>query len=94
MSGTLHLFISYSVCVKQLVEKCPFAIRWFHRASYVYRLLGWSKTAVFKLFPWSFCEAFHVNHKLVQGMGWYFMLMRVFFLYSYPYVGYTIFSGE
>ena len=97
--------------MKQIVEKHPLAIRWFHWVNFpvlslmiwsgvwiywandVYRL-GWGDTTLFKFFPQSFYQAFHVDHKLAQGMAWHFVLMWVFFLNGLLYVLYTIFSGE
>ena len=97
--------------MKQLVEKHPLAIRWFHWVNFpvlslmiwsgmwiywandVYRL-GWGDTTLLKFFPQSFYEAFHVDHKLAQGMSWHFVLMWVFFLNGLLYVVYTLFSGE
>jgi len=97
--------------MKQLVEKHPLAIRWFHWINFpvlalmiwsglwiywandVYRL-GWGNTTLFKFFPQSFYEAFHLDHKLAQGMSWHFLLMWAFFLNGLLYVLYTFFSGE
>jgi len=97
--------------MKQLVEKHPLAIRWFHWINFpvlalmiwsglwiywandVYRL-GWGNTTLFKFFPQSFYEAFHLDHKLAQGMSWHFLLMWTFFLNGLLYVLYTFFSGE
>ncbi|SFP78046.1 cytochrome b/b6 domain-containing protein [Hymenobacter arizonensis] len=97
--------------MKQIIEKHPLAIRWFHWVNFpvlslmiwsgiwiywandVYRL-GWGDTTLFKFFPKSFYQAFHVNHKLAQGMAWHFVLMWVFFLNGLLYVLYTLFSGE
>lgn len=97
--------------MKQLVEKHPLAIRWFHWVNFpvlslmiwsglwiywandVYRL-GWGKNTLLKFFPQSFYQAFHLDHKLAQGMSWHFVLMWVFFLNGLLYVLYTIFSGE
>ncbi|MDB5233868.1 MAG: thiosulfate reductase [Hymenobacter sp.] len=97
--------------MKQLVEKHPLAIRWFHWVNFpvlglmiwsgmwiywandVYRL-GWGKNTLFKFFPQSFYQAFHVDHKLAQGMAWHFVLMWVFFMNGLLYVLYTLFSGE
>jgi thiosulfate reductase cytochrome b subunit len=97
--------------MKQLVEKHPLAIRWFHWINFpvlalmiwsglwiywandVYRI-GWGKTTLFKFFPQSFYQAFHLDHKLAQGMSWHFLLMWAFFLNGLLYVLYTLFSGE
>ncbi|MBJ6142424.1 cytochrome b/b6 domain-containing protein [Hymenobacter sp. BT559] len=97
--------------MKQLVEKHPLAIRWFHWLNFpvlalmiwsglwiywandVYRL-GWGNTTLFKFFPQSFYQAFHLDHKLAQGMSWHFLLMWAFFLNGLLYVLYTFFSGE
>ncbi|RZK45583.1 MAG: thiosulfate reductase [Hymenobacter sp.] len=97
--------------MKQLVEKHPLAIRWFHWLNFpllslmiwsgiwiywandVYRL-GWGDTTLFKFFPQSFYAAFHLDHKLAQGMAWHFVLMWGFFLNGLLYVLYTAFSGE
>jgi thiosulfate reductase cytochrome b subunit len=97
--------------MKQLVEKHPLAIRWFHWVNFpvlalmiwsglwiywandVYRI-GWGKTTLFKFFPQSFYQAFHLDHKLAQGMSWHFLLMWAFFLNGLLYVLYTLFSGE
>jgi thiosulfate reductase cytochrome b subunit len=66
---------------------------WIYWANDVYRL-GWGDTTVFKFFPKSFYDAFHIDHKLAQGMAWHFVLMWVFFLNGLLYVLYTLFSGE
>ena len=66
---------------------------WIYWANDVYRL-GWGKTTLLKFFPQSFYEAFHLDHKLAQGMSWHFVLMWVFFLNGLLYVLYTAFSGE
>ena len=97
--------------MKQLVEKHPLAIRWFHWLNFpllslmiwsglwiywandVYRL-GWGDTTLFKFFPQSFYQAFHLDHKLAQGMAWHFLLMWGFALNGVLYVLYTAFSGE
>ena len=97
--------------MKQLIEKHPLAIRWFHWVNFpvlslmiwsglwiywandVYRL-GWGRTTVFKFFPTSFYQAFHLDHQLAQGMSWHFVLMWVFFLNGLLYVLYTVVSGE
>ncbi|TGD83102.1 cytochrome b/b6 domain-containing protein [Hymenobacter wooponensis] len=97
--------------MKQLVEKHPLAIRWFHWVNFpvlalmiwsgiwiywandVYRL-GWGHTTLLKFFPKSFYQAFHIDHKLAQGMAWHFVLMWVFALNGLLYVAYTLISGE
>jgi thiosulfate reductase cytochrome b subunit len=97
--------------MKQLVEKHPLAIRWFHWVNFpvlslmiwsglwiywandIYRI-GWGQTTLYKFFPQSFYDTFHLDHKLAQGMNWHFLLMWVFFLNGLLYVGYTIVSGE
>jgi len=66
---------------------------WIYWANDVYRL-GWGQTTLFQFFPQSFYEAFHVDHKLAQGMSWHFALMWVFFLNGLLYVLYTAVSGE
>ncbi|MGI4871267.1 MAG: cytochrome b/b6 domain-containing protein [Janthinobacterium lividum] len=66
---------------------------WIYWANDVYRL-GWGNTTLFKLFPQSFYQAFHLDHKLAQGMAWHFVLMWAFFLNGLLYVLYTAFSGE
>ena len=66
---------------------------WIYWANDVYRL-GWGNTTLFKFFPQSFYQAFHVDHKLAQGMAWHFVLMWVFFLNGLLYVLYTLLSGE
>ena len=66
---------------------------WIYWANDVYRL-GWGKTTLFKFFPESFYQAFHLDHNLAQGMAWHFVLMWVFFLNGLLYVLYTAFSGE
>ncbi|MGI4820426.1 MAG: cytochrome b/b6 domain-containing protein [Janthinobacterium lividum] len=97
--------------MKQLVEKHPLAIRWFHWVNFpvlslmiwsglwiywandIYRI-GWGQTTLYKFFPQSFYDTFHLDHKLAQGMNWHFLLMWVFFLNGLLYVGYTLISGE
>jgi thiosulfate reductase cytochrome b subunit len=66
---------------------------WIYWANDVYRL-GWGNTTLFKFFPQSFYQAFHLDHKLAQGMAWHFVLMWAFFLNGLLYVLYTAFSGE
>lgn len=66
---------------------------WIYWANDVYRL-GWGSTTLFKFFPQSFYQAFHLDHKLAQGMAWHFVLMWAFFLNGLLYVGYTLASGE
>lgn len=66
---------------------------WIYWANDVYRV-GWGHTTLLKFFPQSFYQAFHLDHKLAQGMSWHFVLMWVFFLNGLLYVGYTAFSGE
>ncbi|MBC6988412.1 cytochrome b/b6 domain-containing protein [Hymenobacter sp. BT491] len=62
-------------------------------ANDVYRL-GWGNVTLLKFFPKSFYQAFHVDHKLAQGMAWHFVLMWVFALNGLLYVSYTLVSGE
>ncbi|PJJ48105.1 cytochrome b/b6 domain-containing protein [Hymenobacter chitinivorans] len=66
---------------------------WIYWANDVYRL-GWGRTTVLKFFPTSFYQAFHMDHKLAQGMSWHFVLMWVFALNGLAYVAYTLISGE
>lgn len=66
---------------------------WIYWANDVYRL-GWGDTTLFKFFPKSFYQAFHVDHKLALGMSWHFVLMWVFALNGLLYVAYTLISGE
>lgn len=66
---------------------------WIYWANDVYRL-GWGNTTLFKFFPQSFYQAFHLDHKLAQGMAWHFVLMWAFFLNGLLYVLYTAVSGE
>lgn len=66
---------------------------WIYWANDVYRI-GWGSTTLFKFFPRSFYQAFHMDHKLAQGMAWHFVLMWVFFINGLLYVGYTLVSGE
>jgi thiosulfate reductase cytochrome b subunit len=66
---------------------------WIYWANDIYRL-GWGDTTLFKFFPQSFYEAFHVDHKLAVGMSWHFVLMWLFALNGLSYVAYTLFSGE
>ncbi|KAA9339233.1 thiosulfate reductase [Hymenobacter busanensis] len=66
---------------------------WIYWANDVYRI-GWGRTTLFKFFPQSFYEAFHIDHKLAQGMAWHFVLMWVFALNGLLYVLYTAVSGE
>lgn len=66
---------------------------WIYWANDVYRI-GWGKTTLLKFFPQSFYQAFHLDHKLAQGMNWHFVLMWLFFLNGLLYVGYTAISGE
>ena len=66
---------------------------WIYWANDVYRI-GWGSTTLFKFFPKSFYQAFHLDHKLAQGMAWHFVLMWVFFLNGLLYVLYTFLSGE
>jgi thiosulfate reductase cytochrome b subunit len=66
---------------------------WIYWANDVYRL-GWGKTTLFKFFPQSFYEAFHLEHSLAKGMSWHFVLMWLFALNGLLYVGYTLVSGE
>ena len=66
---------------------------WIYWANDVYRI-GWGNTTLFKFFPQSFYQAFHMDHKLAQGMAWHFVLMWVFFINGLLYVGYTFLSGE
>ncbi|TGE22448.1 thiosulfate reductase [Hymenobacter aquaticus] len=66
---------------------------WIYWANDVYRL-GWGHTTLLKFFPQSFYQAFHMDHKLAQGMAWHFVLMWVFALNGLAYVTYTLVSGE
>jgi thiosulfate reductase cytochrome b subunit len=66
---------------------------WIYWANDIYRI-GWGQTTLYKFFPQSFYDTFHLDHKLAQGMNWHFLLMWVFFLNGLLYVGYTIVSGE
>ena len=66
---------------------------WIYWANDVYRV-GWGRTTLLKFFPDSFYQAFHLDHKLAQGMSWHFVLMWVFFLNGLLYVTYTAISGE
>lgn len=66
---------------------------WIYWANGVYRL-GWGRTTLLKFFPQSFYQAFHMDHKLAQGMSWHFALMWVFALNGLLYVGYTLVSGQ
>ncbi|WP_303311381.1 cytochrome b/b6 domain-containing protein [Hymenobacter sp. BT730] len=66
---------------------------WIYWANDVYRL-GWGRTTLLKFFPQSFYDAFHMDHKLAQGMSWHFVLMWVFALNGLLYVAYTLLSGE
>lgn len=66
---------------------------WIYWANDVYRL-GWGHTTLLKFFPNSFYAAFHLDHKLAQGMAWHFVLMWLFALNGLLYVAYTFLSGE
>lgn len=66
---------------------------WIYWANDVYRL-GWGDLTLLRFFPQSFYSAFHLDHKLAQGMAWHFVLMWAFFLNGLLYVGYTLVSGE
>ncbi|MEJ7660551.1 MAG: cytochrome b/b6 domain-containing protein [Hymenobacter sp.] len=66
---------------------------WIYWANDVYRI-GWGDATLFKFFPQSFYKAFHMDHKLAQGMAWHFVLMWAFLLNGLLYVGYLLVSGE
>ena len=66
---------------------------WIYWANDVYRV-GWGSRTLVKFFPDSFYQAFHLSHKLAQGMSWHFVLMWLFFLNGLLYVSYTAISGE
>ena len=62
-------------------------------ANGVYRL-GWSDTTLLKFFPDSFYNAFHLQHRLAEGMSLHFVFMWLFIINGFFYVLYTAISGE
>lgn len=62
-------------------------------ANDVYRV-GWGNTTLFKFFPASFYQRFHIAQRLAEGMAWHFTLMWVFAINGLLYVLYLMFSGE
>ncbi len=62
-------------------------------ANDVYRV-GFGSHTLFKFFPKSFYETFHIGQRLAEGMAWHFLFMWLFAVNGLLYVLYTIFSGE
>lgn len=62
-------------------------------ANDVYRI-GLGKFTLFKFFPQSFYERFHIDQRLAEGMGWHFTFMWIFAVNGLLYVLYTACSGE
>lgn len=65
-------------------------IYWAHD---VYRI-GLGRITVFHFFPDWVYRAFHLGHRLAEGMAVHFALMWIFAVNGLLYAGYTIFSGE
>lgn len=62
-------------------------------ANDVYRI-GLGRFTLFAFFPDSFYSAFHIDHRLAEGMAWHFTFAWLFAINGLLYVSYTILSGE
>lgn len=56
--------------------------------------IGAGGITIFHFFPQWFYNAFHISHRLAEGMAWHFAFMWLFALNGIAYVIYTIVSGE
>jgi thiosulfate reductase cytochrome b subunit len=62
-------------------------------ANDVYRI-GLGSATLFHFFPERFYSAFHIDHRLAEGMAWHFLFMWFFAINGLLYVLYTALSGE
>ena len=62
-------------------------------ANDIYRV-GFGSLTLLKFFPKSFYDAFHIDHRLAEGMGYHFLFIWAFAINGLLYVLYTAFSGE
>jgi thiosulfate reductase cytochrome b subunit len=82
------------------------AIRWFHWINFpLLFLMIWSGILIYwaydiygigplHFFPDGIYKAFHIDHRLADGMAMHFFFMWLFVINGILYVAYTIFSGE
>ncbi len=82
------------------------AIRWFHWINFpLLALMVWSGFLIYwaydiysigplHFFPKWMYAAFHMDHKLADGMALHFVIMWLFVANGILYVSYTIISGE
>ena len=92
--------------MQQLTLKHLRAIRWFHWINFpLLAIMIWSGMLIywayapyqigsFHFFPAWFYAAFHIDHRLADGMALHFVFMWLFLLNGLLYVAYTIVSGE
>lgn len=66
---------------------------WIYWANDVYRV-GMGTFTLFHFFPDWFYNAFHLGHRLAEGMAWHFAFAWLFAINGVAYVVYTIVSGE
>ncbi len=90
----------------QVRVKHPVAIRWFHWVNFpLLFLMIWSGLLIywaydsysigrFHFFPAWVYAAFHMDHRLADGMAMHFFFMWFFAANGVLYVAYTLFSGE
>lgn len=81
------------------------AVRWFHWINFpLLTLMVWSGFLIYWAYPtyfvgpirfpqWVF-QAFHMDHRLADGMAMHFFFMWLFVVNGVLYVAYTIVSGE
>jgi thiosulfate reductase cytochrome b subunit len=62
-------------------------------ANDVYRI-GIGNWTLFHFFPDGVYKAFHLDHRLAEGMAWHFALMWLLVINGVCYVAYTFISGE
>lgn len=62
-------------------------------ANDVYSIRIGSNT-LYKFFPQSFYDYFHISYRLAEGMAWHFLFMWIFAINGLLYVLFTAFSGE
>ncbi len=62
-------------------------------ANDVYKV-AFGRIELFEFFPKGFYDAFHLDHRLAEGMGFHFFFMWFYAVNGLLYVLYTAFSGE
>lgn len=92
--------------MEQLRLKHLRAVRWFHWINFpLLALMIWSGLLIywayapyaigpFHFFPKWLYAAFHIDHRLADGMALHFVIMWLFFANGIAYVLYTLISGE